>query len=332
MKVKTMPDENACNSFTINLTNRCNTWCRYCFQKSGSSGVDCIKTKDIQRILEFFKGKQNGGEKYLQLTGGEPFLHPDIFEIIKLALFFGYTLRIQTNGILLNRMTEEQMIILSSDKILIKISLDGWNVKTHERWRAKGSFVKVISGIRRLRKYNRNIGIKIVVHDLNFPEIYRMLDMCLDLGARAFSYNQLRFEGRAKCLGFGHKSIKEREIVEKLLPYFKEKKYQPLLNGTWIMRYYRRILEGSNVLRNPEGFYIDYDGGIYPNQSCSESERIGSIFRGSFSEEFNFNKLIPEEIPVPSDVLEMVSKFLRSSLIIKKKGDRKSWNQKSKKK
>jgi len=332
MKVKTMPSENACNSLTVNLTNRCNTWCRYCFQKSGSSRVDCIKTKDIQKVLEFFEKKQHGGEKYIQLTGGEPFLHPDIFEIIKLALSFSYTLRIQTNGILLNRMTEEQMIILSSDKILIKVSLDGWNVETHERWRAKGSFVKVISGIERLRKYNRNIGIKTVIHDLNFSEIYRMLDMCLDLGARAFSYNQLRPEGRAERLRFGHKSIGEREIIEKLLPYFKKKKYQPLLNGTWIMRYYRRILEGSDVLKNPEGFYIDYDGGIYPNQSCSENERIGSIFGGSFSEEFDFNKLIPEEISISSDVLEIVSKFLGNSLIIKKKGNRKSWNQTSKKK
>ena len=131
---------------------------------------------------------------------------------------------------------------------------------------------------------------------------------------------------------FGHKSIGEREIIEKLLPYFKKKKYQPLLNGTWIMRYYRRILEGSDVLKNPEGFYIDYDGGIYPNQSCSENERIGSIFGGSFSEEFDFNKLIPEEISISSDVLEIVSKFLGNSLIIKKKGNRKSWNQTSKKK
>lgn len=310
MKIKTMPNENTCNSLTVNLTNRCNTWCRYCFQKSGSSGiVDCIRVKDIQRILGFFEKRQNGGEKYLQFTGGEPFLHPDIFEIIKLALLFGYILRIQTNGILISSMTEEQMIILSSDKILIKVSLDGWNAKTHEEWRAKGSFIKVISGIRRLRKYNRNIGIKTVVHDLNFPKIYRMLDMCLGLGARAFSYNQLRLEGRAEHLSFGHKPIEEREIVEKLLPYFRNKKYQPLLNGTWIMRYYRRMLEGSSVLRNPEGFYIDYDGGIYPNQRCLESERIGSIFGGSLSEEFVFDKLTPEEISVPSDILEMVSRF-----------------------
>lgn len=314
MKVKTMPYENACNSLTVNLTNRCNTWCRYCFQKSGSSGADCIKTKDIQRILEFFKGKQNGGEKYFQLTGGEPFLHPDIFEIIKLALSFGYTLRIQTNGILLNRMTEEQIVILSSDKILVKVSLDGWNTETHERWRAKGSFNKVVSGIRRLRKYNRNIGIKTVVHDLNFPEICRMLDMCLDLGVRAFSYNQLRFEGRAGPLRLGgYKPIEEREIVEKLLPYFRKRKYQPLLNGTWIMRYYGRLLEGSSVLRDPEGFYIDYDGGIYPNQKCLESERIGSIFGESLSEEFDFNKLTPEEIPISSDVLETVSRFFREN-------------------
>lgn len=304
MKIKAMPDEHTLNSLTINLINRCNTWCRYCFQNSGPFGKDYIKIRDIQRVLSFFATKQNEGERYLQLTGGEIFLHPDLFEIIQLGLSCGYTLRLQTNGLLLREIAEEKMKILSSKKVLIKVSLDGWDAETHERWRAKGSFDKVISGIKRLRKYNSNIGIKMVVHDRNFFQIHRMLDICLDLGARGFSFNFLRFEGRAEFFKDKYRFIKEEEVVKKLLPYFKKKRYQPLLNGTWIMRYYRRLLGGINTIPEVKSFYINFDGWIYPNQKCIRKEVIGSIFGEFLEKEFDFNKLTIAEVTVSEGVLE----------------------------
>jgi MoaA/NifB/PqqE/SkfB family radical SAM enzyme len=258
-------------------------------------------------VLEFFSKKQQKGERYLQLTGGEIFLHPDIFEIIQLGLSFGYTLRLQTNGFLFNKMGDEKLRILSSKKVMIKISLDGWNQETHEFYRAKGSFNKVIAGIKIIRRHNQNIGIKTVVHTLNFPEIYRMLDMCLYLGARGFSYNILRPEGR----GINIKNpIKEINIVKKLVPYFNQRKYQGLLNGTNILKYY---LNESNVTKISKGFYINFDGSIYPTQECIQEEKIGSIFGQDLSKEFNPNQFPNLKLVIPSEVFWYIKQnlFLR---------------------
>lgn len=304
MSMKSLPDERFFGSLTVNLTNKCNTFCRYCFQDAKLSEEDRISLKDIKQILAFFAGKQRGEELYLQLTGGEIFLRPDIFEIIELALSYGYTLRLQTNGLLFDKMGKDKLKLLSSNKIIIKVSLDGWNRETHELYRAKGSFDKVISGIKIIRNYNDNICLKTVIHALNFPRIHRMLDVCLFLGARGFSYNILRPEGRGVDI---QNKIKEIDVIKKLIPYFNQKKYRFLLNGNNILRYY---LKESMITPISKGFYIDFDGKIYPRQECIKEEKIGSIFGKDFSKEFDIKQFPDFKFIIPSDVFN----FIRQNL------------------
>ena len=138
-----------------------------------------------------------------------------------------------------------------------------------------------------------------------------MLDVCLDLGARGFSYNLLRFEGRGELLKRQFDEIQERNVISALLPHFRQKKYQHLLNGTWIMRYHRRILEGSSIIDDPGRFYIDYNGSIYPDQSCLVEQKIGSIFGEHLSDEFNFMKLYSKKISIPEDVFQCIDCFFK---------------------
>lgn len=300
-----LPRENCFNSLCINLTNKCNTWCKYCFQNSSNRETDYIRAKDIKRVLEFFVRYQRDGKKYLQLTGGEIFIHPDIFEIIQIALSFGYILRLQTNGLLFEQMSKKELKSLSSPRIIIKVSLDGWDPTTHEYYRAKGSFEKVINGIRQIREWNQNLGIKTCVHKLNLPEFWRMLDLCLELRVRIFSYNLLRKEGRAEDLEF--EPINELDVAQKLLPYFNQRKYHYLLNGNNILKYY---LAKSNIIPIQKTFYINYDGGIFPTQDCREEERIGSIFEKDLATQFNPKLLFDKFLVIPEDLYMYIKQNL----------------------
>lgn len=298
------------NSLTINLTNRCNTNCRYCFQGSRRFGKDYIARDDVQRVLEFFSERQIEDERTLLLTGGEIFLHPEIFEIIQLGLSFGYILRLQTNGLLFTEMDSERLRLLSSDSILIKISLDGWNEATHELYRAKGSFSRVVAGIKNIRRWNKNVGIKTVIHKLNLPELYRILDLCLDLGVRSFSYNILRSEGKAKKLKL--KRFSELDVIKKLLPYFQRSEYVHLLNGTTILLC---CLSKSNVINLGKNFYIDFNGSIYPDQACRKEEKIGSIFEDDLSRQFNVALLNNKLKVVPEEAFNYVKQNLLTEIL-----------------
>lgn len=311
MQLETPSRGDVYNSITINVTNRCNTYCKYCFQDAQNIEQDLISLTDIRRILSYFRDKRGKKDHCsLQLTGGEIFLRSDIFDIIKSGLEYGFGLRLQTNGMLINRIPEERLRILSSDQITIKVSLDGWKPEIHEEWRAKGSFKKVVKGIKKLREYSRNIGIKTVIHSKNFPQIQKMLEICNKLGARSFTYNILRSEGRARQYEF--EEISEEEVIDKLLFYLRKERFQHLINGTEILRYHLGIPEGSNVLLENKPFYVDYNGGIYPNQTCDESERIGSVFYTPLKKQFDENKLVTEKKEVSGKTMDQIRAFFQN--------------------
>ena len=121
MKIQT---EKWNNSICLNLTNRCDTYCRYCFQESNVNYKDRVRLKDIERVLRFFSQKTPKTDyKFFQITGGEVTLHPEVFDIVKLAISYGYYVRMQSNGINMGNMNDKQLEILSSPYIIIKIRI-----------------------------------------------------------------------------------------------------------------------------------------------------------------------------------------------------------------
>ncbi len=202
-------------SFVVNLTNRCNIKCKHCFQDSAPSlNNDKLKYNDILRVVNHFNKKSNSLEdtmKWMQLTGGEVTLHDDFFDILELGLRSGYHMRVQTNGITIPAMSEDELKILGNPKVFTKISLDGWDEKTHGYLRPPKSFSLVISGINRLLEYNKNVGIKTVIHEKNHKDISKMITLCEELGVASFTYNFLRKEGRASNY---ESSINEMDTIK----------------------------------------------------------------------------------------------------------------------
>lgn len=266
---------NPYNYLAVNLTNRCNTYCRYCFQSAKKNDTDYLNYENIVRILDYAQTKADPDKKHiLHLTGGEPTLNADFFRILKYAIDHQFTVRIQSNGLLWNTFPEEDMNLLKHPNVSIKISLDGWNEETHGFLRAKGSFGRVKSNIELLTHYCNVVGVKTCVHEKNIDELYRMLDLCRILGVQGFSYSMLRREGEAVSnVPDAEFLIPEVRVAEKLIPYFNQPRYQYLMNGNNLLLYY---YTGGNI-RYQHHFYIDYNGNVYPHQSCVNSEMMGNI-------------------------------------------------------
>lgn len=90
--------------FTLTLTNKCTLRCDHCFEEAGPEKTDFINAGRLDELaeesIEVFQ-KYPRGE--LRITGGDPFLHPDLFEIIssfsKRKEKIGYnSLDVETNG------------------------------------------------------------------------------------------------------------------------------------------------------------------------------------------------------------------------------------------
>jgi MoaA/NifB/PqqE/SkfB family radical SAM enzyme len=302
---------NVYQSICVNLTNTCNTRCKYCFQSAVKKETEFIKKNKLFEIIDFFDGKNKSQKKYFQLTGGETFLYPDIFEVIEYLKNRNWIIRFQTNGMLIPSFSKSELNIFKDVNISFRISLDGWNKATHEYFREKESFKKVVRGIETLREYSKNIVIKTVIHRENFKNLERLFDFCLKLGVIGISTNVLRLEGYAGKIINPDEIIFSESLYKKLVDLFNEEKYSHLIGGNDIAVYY---IKKSRKLKK-RIFYVDYTGDVFPHQTCLKNELIGNIYKEDIDKVFRENKL--KEVvwgEVSKDIFSFILKNLRKEV------------------
>ncbi|MBN2016305.1 radical SAM protein [Candidatus Dojkabacteria bacterium] len=296
----------------FNLTNTCNTRCRYCFQSAVNQRTEFLDKERIFEVLKFFDKRASLGKKYVQYTGGEIFMHPDIFEILRFSIDLGWTLRLQTNAMMIPFIEEKKMSFLRKCDVSTRVSLDGWNPETHEYFREKGSFEKVVKGIKTLQKYIKYIVVKCVVHKKNFFNLDKLFDFCLNLGVQGISTNVLRFEGYAREYLNEDDVISVDKLYKKLVILFNKQEYSHLIGGNDLVVHY---IKGE--LKLPKKvFYVDYDGRVYPDQKCLKGELVGNLYDGKIEDIFNEGNL-KETImgEIPQKTLIYISKNLRKEVL-----------------
>ena len=114
------------NYLAINLTQNCNTICKYCFQSALRETADKLDFITIKRVIDFLSSRSDESKKILHLTGGEPSLHKNFLDIIEYGLENGYIIRIQSNGVDYSQLDFKRMkSLFSNPSVSIKITLDG---------------------------------------------------------------------------------------------------------------------------------------------------------------------------------------------------------------
>ena len=140
-------------SGTFELSPVCNFACKMCYVRKTAAEVRNsprpIMTKE--RWLEIAKQARDAGMLYLLLTGGEPFLWPDFWELYEQLIRMGFIVSINTNGSLIDEDAVQRLRRLPPSRI--NITLYGASDETYERLcMAKGVFSKVDRAITMLRE------------------------------------------------------------------------------------------------------------------------------------------------------------------------------------
>lgn len=131
----------------------CNLACTHCFNSSGP-GVKTfgfLSLEDVRRELE--EGARRGVREVF-FTGGEPFLHTAIAEMLEASLEFAAT-TVLTNGTLINDRMAERMAEIerrSRYSLEIRVSLDSFDEQTNDAIRGPGVFKRVMETVARLSR------------------------------------------------------------------------------------------------------------------------------------------------------------------------------------
>ena len=186
-------------SVSWNLTQRCNLECAHCYM-SAFAGADArgeLSTEECRRVIDEI-GEVNPNV-LLILTGGEPLLRRDVFDVAASAADKGFTVVLGTNGLLLRE--QEARRLREAGVLGASLSLDSIDRARHDRFRHQpGAWDGAIRATETLRGEGLDFSLHMSVTDWNLGEVPAMIDLARELGARVLNFFFLVRTGRGAHL------------------------------------------------------------------------------------------------------------------------------------
>ena len=178
----------------IDLTNVCNHDCPGCIDYELIK--DDNNTLSLELLESLLKDLKKVGVKGINYTGGgEPTVHPEFTEIIKLTHNLGFEIGLICNGSRFHRLPMEELLPMMT---WVRISLDAFDSETHKRTHGtKANFkltvdnIKMLTSLKKKIKCDTTIGVGYITNQ--FPDMDRQIDKFIEVCKDAeVDYAQLR--------------------------------------------------------------------------------------------------------------------------------------------
>ena len=175
-----------------NLIRRCNLTCKHCYAISADKDFPGeLTTQQVHEVLDDLKKFRVPA---LILSGGEPLLRSDIFDISRRARSMGFYVGLSTNGTLIDETIIADITGVGYD--YVGVSIDGMR-DTHDRFRRlDGAFDKSMHGVRLCVERGLKVGLRFTMTQDNATELPDMLDMLADENIDRFYFSHLNYAGR----------------------------------------------------------------------------------------------------------------------------------------
>lgn len=236
------------------VTRSCNLSCLHCRAAADQGPYEDELT--TQECFQFIDEVAAFSRPVLILTGGEPLMREDIFEIARYSSSKGLRAVMAVNGTLVD--AEKAFAAKRTGIQRVSISLDGATPESHDRFRGvEGTFVGAIKGIQYLKEAGLDFQINTTITKRNLAEIDAILQLTIELGAVAHHIFLLVPTGRGRELA-GEEVAPEE--YERMLAWFYEQEAKvPLqLKATCAPQYYRIVHQRGGVRgRRGEGKRLD---------------------------------------------------------------------------
>jgi MoaA/NifB/PqqE/SkfB family radical SAM enzyme len=286
---------------TMAVTYRCNSRCRMCniWQEKGSAELPLKAFTHLSPNI-----------KYVNLTGGEPFLRDDLPLIVRAVKKASPQAQIiiSSNGLATERIVNAMADIIDIDKnVGVRVSLDGTGA-AHDRIRGiPGIYERALTTIEKLRVLGvENLGISFTIMDTNIDELRTVYKLAKDLGlqlALALVQNSDIYfkKGDNRLTALAKIKLALDYVIASELKSFNPKK--------WLRAYYDYGLyyyawHGKRLLPSGAGFdslFVDPSGTVYPSNLINlpmgnlTDDSIDKLWSGSIAVKTR-EKIISENI------------------------------------
>jgi len=185
------------------LTENCNLRCRHCYQGERAAGD--MSLSDIRETVDEISGMiTDWSEAYgvtfsrsMNITGGEPFLRRDIFDILSEIKKKEFEIYLLTNGTLVDRARAQTLADLGVSGV--QVSMEG-SEDVHDAIRGKGSYNASVAGIEHLVDCGLGVTLNVTVSDLNAEQVRKVVAFGSHAGVREVGFSRLVPAGEGSAL------------------------------------------------------------------------------------------------------------------------------------
>lgn len=271
-------------------TLRCNARCKHCGSRAVEQTklTDELRTEEIKNAFKSISEKYDASKILINVTGGEPLVRDDLFEVMKYASDLGYKWGMTTNGILIN---DEIISKMKETKMgTVSISIDGLE-KTHDEFRGMpGSYKKIMQNIKKLReaKFLYCLQVTTVVSKSSINELDELYKVMKDLGVDSWRIVNMDPIGRANDNAI---IALEANDYRRLIDFIKDKRKHSKFDITYGCSHFLGIKDEKEV--RSQSFFchtgyltgsILYNGDIFvcPNVPRRKDLIQGNIRKDDF--------------------------------------------------
>lgn len=197
------------------ITNRCNLKCPHCYRDA--TAFDQLNEIDVHRLKTILDEMEYLRVQTFKITGGEPFVVPQLFDIVEYASKKRIHVILLTNATI--RLDSFWLNLLSRKNITTCVSLDGANDTTHDKIRGKGSFQKTMRNLKLLSHVGARFSLTFTANRHNILELENIFNIANELGAETLHYNIMEETGR----GAINTRLTNKSLVNTVESFVKEK-------------------------------------------------------------------------------------------------------------
>ena len=242
----------------LHLTERCNLSCSHCYQtgkKTDEMSLDEIRdlAGETADMLNLWSEQYNiSFIPSMNITGGEPLLRHDMFEILDEIGKRGYGLYLLSNGILINK--ERAKVLAGLGVKGVQVSIEGPE-EIHESIRGKGSFLSSLNGVQCLLEAGINVTLNVTLSTINAGHMIEMVKLSSCLGVHKLGFSRLVPSGRGAGM---LKNMLRKDEVREL--------YQAIFS---LETRGLEIVTGDPVASQLRSEYIHHDASAIPTGGCA---------------------------------------------------------------
>ncbi|HEX7829176.1 MAG TPA: radical SAM protein [Thermoanaerobaculia bacterium] len=202
-----------------NSTKTCNLECVHCYADAEiRKFTGELTTAEAERMIRDLAAMNVPA---LLISGGEPFVRPDILDLAELAMSLGVRVTFSTNGTLIDAKRAER--IAKIGVAYVGISIDGGEER-HDHFRGKkGAFRDAVRGIRHCRDAGIRVGVRFTVTKENVGEVDAIFRLVEEESIGRLCLYHLVYSGRGAYLaGIDLEVNEKRALMSKLIERVEE--------------------------------------------------------------------------------------------------------------